>query len=322
MYLLNDALLRPGDIVLTAQDAKVSKAIRRLTGSSFSHAMLYVDEGSVIHSDQQGVHSQNTQRVLFEAPDLAIALRLVKQPDRETIQNICDYARAAIGTQYSVPEAIASRSRRRSDSGARANRQFCSRLVAEAYSYAGHPLVSNASYCYPTDLHNVDLVAHVPNCLRKANKIEIEFAKSPSPIQVQTRVTNTLLESLRSISGEDIQNEEQVVACLLRRPELDSSFTARLEESGYLDLWRMDVKANPWRYSDAEFLAAAPPIEIRLREVKSAQESIDRFRGMLHNYQQLHSKLPLRYFEASAALYKQLIELHRMRISLMQRADA
>jgi len=98
MHLLDTSRLLHGDIVLTAQDAKTSKAIRRLTGSAFSHAMLYVDEGSVIHSDQQGVHSQNTQRLLLDTRDAAMVLRLARRPDKTTIRKICDYARSAVGT--------------------------------------------------------------------------------------------------------------------------------------------------------------------------------------------------------------------------------
>lgn len=322
MYLLDVAQLLPGDIVLTALDAKVSKAIRRLTGSAFSHAMLYVAEGSIIHSNQQGVHSQNTQRVLLDTPDTAMVLRLSRRPDQTTIRKICDYARAAVGTQYSIPEAIASWSKRRSSSGARANRQFCSRLVAEAYSYAGHSLVPNPSYCYPSDLHNIDLVITVPNCLRRANEFEIVFAKSPSPLEVQARVTNAHLARLRSISSEDIQNEEQIVACLQRRPELDAQFTASLVDSGYLELWKMEVNANPWRCMDAEFLAIKLSPANRKSEVQSAQDSIERFRRMLCIYQQLSCRIPLQYFAANEALYRKLLELQLKRVSLMQSSDA
>lgn len=256
MYILDVTQLLPGDIVLTALDAKVSKAIRRLTGSAFSHAMLYVDEGCIIHSNQQGVQAQNTQRVLLDKSDTAMVLRLSRRPDQTTIRKICDYARAAVGTQYSIPEAIASWSKRRSNSGARANRQFCSRLVAEAYSYSGHSLVPNPSYCYPSDLHNIDLVIVVPNCLRKANEFEIEFAKSPSPLEVQVRVINAHLARLRSIASEDIQNEEQTVAyndgqSLIRSSRPVSSIAAILNSGKWRlmqtpgAIWTL----NTWRSS-------------------------------------------------------------------------
>lgn len=322
MYLLNTDRLLPGDIVLTTQDAKVSKAIRRLTGGAFSHAMLYVGASSVIHSDQLGVHSQNTQRLLLDTPSAVMVLRLTHHPDKATIRKVCDYARAAVGTQYSIPEAIASRTKRRSTSSSRANRQFCSRLVAEAYAYAGYLLVSNPSYCYPSDLHNINLVVEIPNCVRVAKDIEITFAKSPSPIEVQTRVTNIHLAKLRSIASEDIQGEQQTVDCLQRRPDLDEQFTESLNSSGYLQLWQIDVDANPWRYKDSEFSAAKLSSEARLCEIRSAQVSIERFSHMLQTYENLSLRLPLKYFATNVALYKKLLDLNLKRVSLMQQPCA
>lgn len=53
---LNDAVLRPGDIVLTTTTtAAVSKAIRVATGSDVSHAMLCVEDRSVIDATGEGV---------------------------------------------------------------------------------------------------------------------------------------------------------------------------------------------------------------------------------------------------------------------------
>ena len=42
MKRINDAVLRPGDIILTTSAAKVSKGIRFATGSDISHAMVCV----------------------------------------------------------------------------------------------------------------------------------------------------------------------------------------------------------------------------------------------------------------------------------------
>jgi hypothetical protein len=320
MYLLDASVLQPGDIVLTAQDAKISKGIRRLTGSSFSHAILYVARGGYIHSDAVGVHSNSTQRLLFSDSTHALVLRLVRDKDR--IQLICDYARSQVGTQYSVPEAIASRKKRRAAVGLRSNRQFCSRLVAQSYSYGGVPLVPNPDYCYPTDLYNVDIVAHVPNCVRAATPAEIEFANSPSPLEIQAKATNYLLEGIRTASGEDVQTEEQVVQLLLRRPELDETSSRCLIESGYLELWRMEVKANPWRYEDAVFRLANPSPEVRAEEVESADELLRRFTIMRTQFTALGNRHPLKYFALQRDLYERLIAQQVKRRQLMRGGNA
>lgn len=318
MYILDASELQPGDIVLTTQDAKISRGIRRLTGSSFSHAILYVARGGYIHSDAEGVHSGNTQRLLFLDPTHALALRLVRDTDRTNIQLICDYARSQVGAQYSVPEAIASRKKRGVAVGLRSNRQFCSRLVAQSYSYGGIALVPNPDYCYPTDLHNVDLVAHVPKCVRVATAAEIKFANSPNPLEIQAKATNYVLEGVRKASGEDVQTEEQVVRLLLRRPELDESSSRCLVESGYLELWRMEVKANPWRYEEVAYRWASPPLEVRAEEIESADDLLRRFTVMRTQFAELGNRRSLKYFALQRDLYERLIAQQVKRRQLMR----
>ena len=65
MYILNLNNLEDGDILLTTQKHHVSKAIRLATNSEFSHAILYLGNGTCIHSTGDGVHSENPQRILF-----------------------------------------------------------------------------------------------------------------------------------------------------------------------------------------------------------------------------------------------------------------
>lgn len=48
MRLINDAVLRRGDIILTTFGAKVSKGIYFATGSDISHAMVCVEGSSVM----------------------------------------------------------------------------------------------------------------------------------------------------------------------------------------------------------------------------------------------------------------------------------
>lgn len=63
MRVLDENILSPGDIVLTSAPSKASRMIRRASRSNFSHAMLYVASGSVIHSNLDGVHAENPIRM-------------------------------------------------------------------------------------------------------------------------------------------------------------------------------------------------------------------------------------------------------------------
>src|SRR5690606_28294868 len=66
MKRLNATVLVPGDIILTTTTAAASRAIRVATRSDISHAMVYVQNCSVIDATGEGVHARNTQRIFFE----------------------------------------------------------------------------------------------------------------------------------------------------------------------------------------------------------------------------------------------------------------
>ena len=85
MYIIEINKLQAGDIFLTTQKHIVSKAIKAFTSSDYSHAMLHVGDGSYIHSDGNGVHSGNVQRLLFKDPVYVKVLRLVEDIDRRQI---------------------------------------------------------------------------------------------------------------------------------------------------------------------------------------------------------------------------------------------
>ena len=63
MYLLEKDKLEIGDIILIKSESRISQMVRRLTGSQYSHAMLFVGVSSIIDSDGYGVQSNNLQRI-------------------------------------------------------------------------------------------------------------------------------------------------------------------------------------------------------------------------------------------------------------------
>lgn len=185
------------------------------------------------------------------------------------------YARTQVGKQYSKAEAVRSRKfRDAAEHLEDSNRQFCSRLVAQAYAYARVPLTPNADYCYPSDFVNSPLLHAVAAPLRQARAAEIEFAQSESPVDRQTRATNFVLAKVRKLSGLDIQTFEDLPAFLIANSQHDQSVCAILNASGHLDFWKEDMLRNPWRYDAAEFMKVPVSDEERkrlaLRELPSA----------------------------------------------------
>lgn len=318
MFILDADRLRVGDIILTADQTLLSKGIRTATGGFFSHAMLYVADHSYIHSDADGVHSGNTQRRLFSALGDAAVLRL-RNSDASAVECACVYARTQIGKQYSKAEAIASlKFRDAEEQLGDSSRQFCSRLVAQAYSVAGVPLVPNADYCYPSDFATSPLLQAVAAPLRQARAAEIEFAQSDNPIERQTRATNFILKEVRKLGARDIQTFEQLPHFLIQNPQHDAAVCQIVKASGYLDLWKEDVLRNPWRYDAMEFRMLPVPSgeleRVARREMAAAEQQLQQFTFVYEQYMTLWQRERLNYFAMELQLYIHLIDVSKQRI--------
>lgn len=119
--------LVPGDIILTASRAKVSKAIRLANKGQVSHAMICVGHGSIIDSTDDGMQAHNIQRERYGPDDHVIVLRLRLLLSDLQIGAVIDFARSESGTRYSKSEAVRSVL---TGHKPRTRRFFCSRLVA------------------------------------------------------------------------------------------------------------------------------------------------------------------------------------------------
>lgn len=96
-YILEINKLQAGDIFLTTRNHIVSKTIRAFTSSDYPHAMLHVGDGSYIHSDGEGVHAGNVQRLLFADLNYVQVLRLRDGVDRKLVNAACTFARREVG---------------------------------------------------------------------------------------------------------------------------------------------------------------------------------------------------------------------------------
>ena len=164
MYVLEMERLLPGDIILTSQNSILSKTLCKITNSEFSHVILYIGNGCYIHSTSEGVHSGNIQRLLFENVTDCEVIRL-RNRDINVIEKACVFAQRQVGRQYSKSEAIKSKIHRDKQTEATFERQFCSRLVAQAYGYTGINLVYNINYCYPIDIKKSGLIHSLKTAL-------------------------------------------------------------------------------------------------------------------------------------------------------------
>jgi hypothetical protein len=307
MYLLNRELLKKGDIILTCSNEKPSKLIRKLTGSEYSHAILYVGESSYIHSDLAGVHSGNIQRMGIDSPEF---VKVVRVKNQSVIDKAVEYARLQVGASYSKLSAA--------NAGAKifskldAKKQFCSRLVAKSYEYAGVKLVSNSDVCLPQEIAESKLVSIIENCAYLASMEEIEFALSFNPIEKQTEITNAILKKIRNLIGNKIQTLSDVTSHLMKDPKFDKQVTEIYQISGYLDMWRYERDKNPWRYNVELFMELPLTIQELNRQAKKelevAEGLLSIYKSNLEQYFYIKKQYELMYAEQQFSLYKQLVE--------------
>lgn len=308
MYIIPINELEKGDILLTSENSATSKAVRKSTGSDFSHAILYVGSGSYIHSDANGVHSGNLQRLLFDDAKNVTVLRVMCNP--EIISYACLFARSKIGTKYSVKSAV--NSKLKISRNANENRQFCSRLVAQAFECAGVELVENASFCTPQEILESESTLEVTGRVRKATNEEIEMANSENPIAKQSAITNEILLKVRQLTKQDIQTFEQITQYVIDNPEHDKEISKIYEESGYLTMWEYEIIKNAWRYDGRIFINIPLPVNKLIEKARfeknNAEERLVLYKSHLEQYFYINQIHKSKYSSIHFELYKKLVE--------------
>lgn len=258
---LNEAELKPADIILTTTNEPVSKLIRWGTWSDISHAMLYVQHCSVIDATSDGVHSQNTQRLFFEPNWPVHVLRFREGLDSDTAKRICDYVRERVGAEYSTQNALMAGAKL---SNKASHKQFCSRLVARAFEEFGQPLVANPDTCTPANLIKSEALIEVSNALRDISDEEVTaWQNHQDTTQLMRDTTNTVLDAVRKLDPS-IQRIDNAVGLAVLRPDLDDKIASIIEESGYLEVWKLEREKSPWQYDLAEMslMSVRHPTEI------------------------------------------------------------
>ena len=315
---LNKEALRPGDIILVTQSATISASIRLMTWSDISHAMVYVEDRSVIDATFAGVQASNTQRLWFEADRPVHVLRLKTPPTSEQLQTIILDLRAKIGTRYSVPQVLATLVPAKISAG---RRQFCSRLVAQAFASAGIKLVAKPDFCTPGRLKHSALLEAVPNATVSVSEGEMDFFETiPDLPQIMRDATNAFLTDVRTIAPE-VEDFQDVADLVASHPEHDAGICAAIERSGYLKVWRIEQEKNPWQY-DLRVMNGEPQGGMAvycwdvLRNETPEPNRFIRNRGIYDSYAR---QFPRQYFRIMADMHQHLATLHATRVDVAQR---
>lgn len=300
--------VQPGDIILTARPALVSKLIRVATSGLVSHAMICVQHGSVIDSTSEGVQARNLQREPFADDELVYHLRPKRPLTDSELSKIIDYARSQIGTRYSVPEALRTKIR---TGKSNLTRQFCSRLVARAYSSADISLVPQPDYCSPEDLRISPLLEELTVSLEQISEGQEAWLASSFDLTFATRRSqNEVLDAARKIDAS-VETFDDLYALLRKLPESDKAIASALRDSGYLELWQNEVQLHAYRYDlDLMRSTAFDPAEIRrycILTVRDTYSAGFRFSENLIGLKKLNHVAPRESFQLLIRLYNTLV---------------
>lgn len=251
MYIFDLNKLKRGDIILEKTDDATSELVRKLSNSTYSHAILYVGGGCCLEADDI-VISFNLQRKLVENKEYVCVLRLKDDVVPEVMENIILNARMNVGMLYSINDAKGIISEKYRPGNLR--RQTCTRFVARAFEKAGVHLVDNANFCSPEELLKSELLVEVKNVLLEAKEKDITYANSESLLPKQHRIIKDILQKAREATKSDIQEINELKDFVIQNPEFDEVISNILTQSGYLDLWREEEIRMPHHYDLTKFV--------------------------------------------------------------------
>jgi len=318
MKRLNHDCLQQGDIILTTTTAAVSKTIRFATRSDISHAMLYVADCSVIDATNECVQSRNTQHYFLEDECAVHVMRLRGGLLPATMDAVCTSVRKKVGTQYSIPEAMKCVT---GGSEQWSRKQFCSRLVAQAFAEAGINLVDDVNYCSPDDLKRSPLLIEVPDSTVSVTKEEVEFWERRKDVTKEMRdTTNTLLDGARKRNSR-IQTIQDMIEHLKYHQDDDLCFSTLLERSGYLSVLSTEKAKNPWQYDLSLLTQTLTPDLARTyceSILRGRDEEWRRFEGNRSAMKQILQHYNLRFFQKMLKLYEDLVEAHLSRVAVAE----
>lgn len=317
---LNERVLKRGDVILTTSDARISKMIRAATISPISHAMLYVDHCSVIDATGDGVHSANTQRLFFEQQNAVFALRIEGGLDSSSATKICNYVRERIGSEYTTLEA----GRAWQGMGKKGSpKQFCSRLVAQAYAANGLDLVKNTDFCTPKELLKSAKLVEVADATVEVTDEEFQaWQAHPSGLDLMRQSTNHILDGARKIDSS-IQHLSDVDRLVLEHSEHDETIMQLYVESGFLRVWKIDHEINPWHYDAKlmEDIGSRHPDDVRWyceSTLSVGSRTDNRYATNAKGYQYYQSMRPRRTFVMLMSFYQMLAEQHANRLDIAE----
>lgn len=308
LYILDSKLLQPFDIIMEKGETNFSNVYNKRYGTPYTHAKLYIGNGSYIDADGTGVKAQQVERTLYESQDDAIVLRYNGELIDEQKKVIELFVRSEIGKEFHIPLRVNPMGK--SDDKNELNREYCVRLVASAYQTAGIEIADDVLYCQPKDFINSTLLIDAGIKLKEANDDDIQYANSICIINKQDEICANMFERIRQITQADIQTEGQIVDFLIKNPSFDDEIYNSLKNDPYFSMLEQYHNDHPEEYNVQSFILRyrekaaiqANYMSKNADEIKNRRYSIN-----LTNYSKLYQRHNLKTCSLFVNLYHSLI---------------
>ncbi|HIF9128063.1 TPA: hypothetical protein ACX6RS_000492 [Photobacterium damselae] len=320
-YILDIDQLKPGDIILTVESEENAQIGEEKSGSRFTHAMLYVDHQINHATYDGGVFSLNPQRILFESVQDVKVLRYKKRLNKNVLNKVCDFTAQKVATLYSFKEAISSLKFNKSDQKSKTKKQFCSRLIAQAYFSQKIRIAKNPDYCLPADIEKSSKFSIVPQSLRLATPYDIMFSKTEDPNLLNQKVTYEWLNKTRELAKSKVDSYEiQTISdanrFVIEYPTYESEIISYIESSGYLDNYKTDMYKNEYRYNKDLFIQYKNKDMINIKnEFCKEPGLVTRYCDNLKNHTKNYHKFNDKFSFIHIKLYTELLSLAKIRLT-------
>ena len=326
-YLLDMSQLQQGDIVLEDGETKfISSAIKKITKSKYSHAMIYVG-GTLIHAVAKGgVFSKNPQRILRSSESSFKVLRLKDTLLELNLALVCDNARAKVGSIYSIAEAGKAIL---PNNDKTTKKQFCSRLVAQSYNEAGVKIVDDPYFCTPEDINQSPLLEEVKSCVRQATQADLDMAAKIDPnLENQEETLKWLRLARKQLKSEgiEVQTINDVAEHLSKDNTWDKRICKHIESTKYLQLYNVDRKLNTYRYCEKEFSAKVES-EVNMSDFFNFEFNLNRGEIERHGKnlmiaQNNYRNSKLKYCKLHVKLYRNILKENECRLKIIRNYKA
>ncbi|WP_426232372.1 hypothetical protein [Pararhizobium sp. DWP3-4] len=200
-------------------------------------------------------------------------------------------------------------------------KQFCSRLVAQAYAANGFDLVKNTDFCTPKKLLKSAKLVEIADATVEVTEGEYQaWQAHPSGLNLMRQSTNHILNGARKID-KSIQHLSDVDKLVLDHSEHDETILQLYVESGFLHVWKSDHEINPWHY-DAKLMedfGSLHPDGVRWyceNTLSEGSRTDNRYVTNANAYQYYQSMRPRKTIVMLIAFYQMLAEQHANRLDI------